>query len=540
MKSTVLLLAAAMLGVAPAEDGARYLIVTADSYYSSVQPLAQWKQASGMMCKVVRMSQIGSDTTSLKNYIRTAYATWPIRPEYVLIVGSASSVPSRQYYSHGSVYVSTDNIYGDMSGDLLAEIPVGRLPATTTTMLDAMIAKTLDYEMHPDMTDSLWMRRMTTIVREGSDTDDSVYWNNVRRACQQAAGAGFVSADSLSSLRGDDAGDVIASVNRGTGLVLYRGTATGSWYEPFVVRPSQVTATHKLPIILSITCATMTLVPGEQMLGDSWIRTGTDSNPCGAVAFFGNTHSASDVAAVRGAICRGWFDGVFDEHIFKLGAACLRAKQQLYQEYPDKTSDYRGFNLLGDPDLNIWTATPHLPNVSHLRTIRPGSQQFDVAVTNGLTPVVGALVCVSMDSTVYEYGYTDVKGTIALNINPLDTGAMRIVVTGNNLHPYDADVAVALTVIADASDLGPRGALLVDPTVSVSGAHIRCSIPRTSSLAICSASGRVKSEFDVTGKPLFWNGCDERGRRCEPGVYLCLATDASGRILASTKLLLVR
>ena len=539
MKPAVLLLALVLFGVVMAEDGARYLVITPDAFYNSIQPLVLWKQACGMSCKVARLSEIGYDTTSIRSYIGTAYGTWPIRPEYVLLVGAASILPARQY-RYTDYVVSSDNIYADMNDDVQAELPVGRLPATNTAMLDAMVSKTLCYEQTPDLTDSTWMRRLTAIVRDINDPDDSVYWDNVHRAVHYAEAAGFVNVDSISALRGGTAADVISSVNRGTGIVLYRGAANGTWHDPFSVQPSMVTLERRLPIVLSITCATMTLVPYEEMLGDSWMRTGSAAAPRGAVAFFGNTHSASDVAAVRSAVCRGMLDGVFGEGIYKLGKACLRAKQELFAEFPTRTSDYRGFNLLGDPDLNIWTATPHVPNVSHLRTIRPGTQQFDVTVTNGRTPVDGALVCASMDSTIYEYGYTNAQGTIALNISPLDTGVMRLVVTGNNLYPYDDRVAVVLTGVADGSDFDPRGALAVDPTVSISGTRIRCSIPDASGLAIYSASGRVKSEFDATGGPLFWSGCDERGRRCEPGVYLCLATDASGRVLASTKLILIR
>lgn len=539
MKATVLLFAAVVFGAALAEDGARYLIITPDAFYSSIQPLARWKQACGMSCKVVRLSEVGYDTTAIRRYIRTAYGTWPVRPEYVLLVGAASVMPARQYRYENYV-VSSDNAYADLDDSLPAELPVGRLPATTTAMLDAMVAKTLDYEQTPDLTDSLWMRRLTVIVRDINDPDDSVYWENVHRAVQCAEAAGFVNVDSISSLRGGTAGDIINSVNRGTGIVLYRGAANGTWHYPFSVQPSLVTLERRLPIVLSITCATMTLVPYEEMLGDSWMRTGSAAAPRGAVAFFGNTHSASDVAAVRSAVCRGMLDGVFGEGIYKLGKACLRAKQQLLTEFPSRISDYRGFNLLGDPDLSIWTATPRLPSVSHPQTIRPGAQQFLVTVANGLTPIANALVCVSMDSTVYAYSYTGAQGTVALDISPVDTGEMRLVVTGNNLYPYDTQVAVALTDIDDRSSASPKGALVVEPTLFAPGTRISCSVPNTSSLAIYSASGRLELKAGATDTPLFWDGRDQQGRRCEPGVYLCVATDASGRILASAKLVRMR
>lgn len=535
LKTAVLLLTLVLLGVTLAEDGARYLVITPDAFYNSIQPLALWKQASGMQCKVVRLSEVGYDTTAIRTYIRTAYYTWSVRPEYVLLAGAASVLPARQY-RYSDYIVSSDNAYADVNDDMLAELPIGRLPATTTAMLDAMVAKTLCYEQTPDLTDSMWMRHLTVIVRDINDPDDSVYWENAHRAIHYAVAAGFTGVDSISSLRGGTAEDVISSVNRGTGIVLYRGAANGTWHDPFSVRPSQVTLERRLPIILSITCATMTLVPYEEMLGDSWMRTGTAVAPRGAVAFFGNTHSASDVAPVRSAVCRGMLDGIFGEGIYKLGKACIRAKQQLHDSFPTRTADYRGFNLLGDPDLNIWTATPHHPHVLHSGAIRPGTQQFRVTVAGDTAPIEDALVCVSMDSTVYAYGHTNSLGVASFDISPTDTGEMRLVVTGNNLYPYDVPVEVALTGIADQGGSGWRPVFAAAPAISSSGSFITCSVPSASRVAIYSTMGLLEFESDKMGEPIFWNGRDRQGRRCEPGVYLCVAISSSGRVLASSKL----
>lgn len=520
----VSLLAIAVVMTALAQTGGRYIIITPDAFYNSILPLAQWKHATGMKCVVTRLSEIGNDTTAIKNYIRNAYNTWTIRPECVLLVGSQSLLPARQYTRQGWVYVSSDNIYGDVNGDTVAELAVGRLPAYTTAQLDAMVAKTLAYERTPDLTDSIWMCRLTTVVREAGDPDDTIYWSNVRRAAQQAAAAGFVSVDSLSAARGDDAMDIITSVNNGTGFVLYRGTANGTWYPPFSVRPSLVTTPNKLPIVLSITCATMTLTPGEQMLGDSWMRTGTATIPRGAVAFFGNTYSASDVAPVRGAVCRGFFDGLFLEGVYKLGWTCLRAKQQLRLEYPNYVSDYRGFNLLGDPDLGIWTATPYLPTVTHPTSIAPGPQTFPVTVMRGTVPIQGALVCASKDSSVYAYGYTNSQGSVSLAINPSDTGRLRLVVTGKNIYPYDVTVPIGYTGIADAKQT-TLDHFTVTPTVCRRGEPVRITSASSTRVQIVDASGRLVWAGFV---PTSWYGLELDGRYLGAGVYFVLEDSGNG------------
>ena len=102
---------------------------------------------------------------------------------------------------------------------------------------------------------------------------------------------------------------------------------------------------------------TVTLAPNESMVGDGWLRAGTVASPQGAVAFFGNTHAASHVAGLRGAVCRGFMRAYFADSVATLGEAALAGKTQLDSEYHEPL-DYQGFNLLGDPTLLYRTAKP--------------------------------------------------------------------------------------------------------------------------------------------------------------------------------------
>lgn len=541
MKRNILLLCCAVFALVFAEEGARYLIITTDALAGAIQPLAEWKHFSGMKCKVVTLSQIGgTDTTAIKNYIRNAYNNWPIRPEYVLLVGSPSALPSRYYIwirSHNQrITYYTDNFYGDINGDLFIDIPVGRFPAKSARQCSVMVAKTLAYERYPELTDSLWLRKVTTIVNEGGDSDDTIYWNDVRILARN-----FLSCDSLSRLRGDTATDVVNSVTNGTGMVMYRGTGVGNWREPFDVNPALTNNGKKLPVVLSITCATMSLAPNETMVGDAWVKAGTVNELKGAVAFFGNTHSlASNTTTVRkrSAVARAFTKAVFEEGKTKLGRAMIQAKESLYRAFRD-TFDYHGFNLLGDPDLDIWTSTPKFPQVEHPATIPPGSQEFAVVVFCDGQPVPNALVCVSMDTSIYEYGYTDNYGAIAFNINPLDTGRLRLVVTGHNLYPYDTLIPVAQVGIQESPALPASAHLYATPRVFRN--TTRLTITRAAGgreIAIFNAAGRLVRRLNTTAHEAIWDGTDNSGKPCPPGVYIC-GTEANG-VLLETRVLKVR
>ncbi|MEO0074061.1 MAG: C25 family cysteine peptidase, partial [candidate division WOR-3 bacterium] len=356
--------------------------------------------------------------------------------------------------------------------------------------------------------------------RDLGDNDAYVYWNDIRTAINLARTNGFIRFDSLASSRGDTATDVELSVSNGTGLVLYRGTATANWYRPFAVNPAACLSGKRLPIILSITCETMTLAPGESMVGEAWLKSGTSANPKGAVAFFGNTHSASNVALVRSAVARGFVTGLFSERRWHLGHACLRAKEQLYAEYPSYTSDYRGFNLLGDPELGVWTGLPCLPQVAYPAQIEPVPQSVPVTVTLDGTPVESALVCLSMDTSVYVWGYTDPQGTIRLDVNPVDTGPMRLVVTGRNLYPYDSVIHVGEVGISENS-VTKVGHLQLSVTPAVFSRTTRFAwdelTPAT--IFIRDVTGRLVRTLAARGT-VEWDGNDQYGRQVVPGVYL--------------------
>jgi hypothetical protein len=525
------------VGLTYAANYAKYVIICADALYNSILPLAEWKQATGLPTSVVKLSQIpgGSDTMAIKNFIKEAYTSGPVQPEYVLLVGAGSTLPARLYYQQGHVYVSTDNVYADMDGDTLAELAVGRFPATSVPQLDVMVAKTLMYERTPDLTDSLWMRRLTTVVREGGDEDDTLYWGNIRNAARKAATAGYVNCDSLSYFRGHNSTSVMTSCNAGTGFVLYRGSAQSTWYSPFdIVKPSQLTATNKLPIICSITCQTLSLTPYEVMLGDSWMRAGTLTNLRGAVAFFGNSHPAAEVARIRGAIARGFFDGLFDEGIYKLGKTVLRAKQQVHVEFPSYTSDYRGFNLYGDPDLGIWTATPKLLNVAHPAEVLPGLQQLRVTVASNFLAVPGALVCASMDSVVYATGYTDSTGSVDLTVNPPDSGRIRLVVTGKNLYPYDGYIHVLSTAVAEPIPTRPAGAYGLTATPAVFTRTCRftwnSSLTSPARLSLYDAQGRL-----ALSQPARASSFILHPSSLPAGFYLAVLRDEFGQPLGRTR-----
>jgi hypothetical protein len=417
----------------------------------AVAPLAEWKTTKGMAARVVPLSEAGSTPAAIKAYIFNAYQNWQIRPEFVLLVGSPALLPSYQNWD--------DGYYGNMVGNRLVELPVGRLPATTARECSTMVAKVLAYENPAPGADSTWFLKGTTVVREDVPPD-AYYMADARLVHSWWLGAGYTLVESLSNIYGDSSPDVNAAGSDGRAFLLYRGQATASWYTPFHrVTFSNWTNDTKLPVIVSATCYTVTLAPGETFYGDQALRAGTPTLPAGAVAFFGPSLGASSVSRYRSAAARGFFRALFTEGRFRLGDACLRGKFAVDSLYGDSLR-YIEWNLLGDPELNVWTGTPRQPTVLHDTIVPRDSSIFLVEVRASGAPVANALVCVAMDSTVYEYGETDGAGRAQLIICPVHSGNLTVTVTGRNLRRYQSTCRVTGQDIACARVIAPVG--LVD------------------------------------------------------------------------------
>ncbi|MGC8797285.1 MAG: C25 family cysteine peptidase [candidate division WOR-3 bacterium] len=453
---------ALIAGGLSAEQGAKYLVIAYDPYVPILQPLVRWKTKKGVPAKIVPVSQAGTTPAQIRTYIRNAYNNWPIKPEYVLLAGSPSQIPS---YNN-----TTDCYYGDMGGDYQMEISVGRFFATNARECSILVAKTLAYERQTIRSDTIWFLKASTCVREDNNPDDTIYWGDSRVLHQFCQSAGYVHIDSFSSNRGNSSADVTAAANEGRGFITYRGQGVGSWWAPFnTIDPFNWTNGEKMPVVVGATCATISLSPGESMYGDKFIRAGSPSGLGGAIAYFGTTGIVSGGAHFRSACYRGFFTAIFGEKQNRLGPATLRGRFWVDSLYHNQTR-YQEWNLLGDPELCLWTDIPKRIEVSYDSVIQMVPQRQQVLVTASGQPVTGAQVCASMDSSVYVTSLTNDSGYAELDINPVHIGIMDVVVTGRNILPFEgncrvvADSAPYLIVAGtEIDDFGGNNDSIINP-----------------------------------------------------------------------------
>jgi hypothetical protein len=408
-----------------------YLIITADRFYNAIQPLAQWKNQKGVITRVVKLSQVGgNDPKLIRNFIANAYNNSYPKLEYVLLVGDINFIHPYEHPDCGR----TDNPYADIGGDAQLELSIGRLPCRNVPQLRSMVNKIFLHERTPYLSDTLWYRKATTIRQ-----DPGPYHN---------AGAHFVHSLILDHSNyqlvdtfwtpSNNAAEVSESIIQGRSYVLYIGHGAGSyWPEPFNVRPS-IRNGKKFPIIFSWSCQTL-LRTGY--LGQRWLKAGTVRNPYGAVAYIGSTTSGL-YARYRNFVARNFFRAIFEHHIDNIGKALKEGLDSLWTYTPDSFGRtlYPEWNLLGDPEMNLWTQVPKPMRAVFDTSIGTGKQTFTVNVmTIDRNPITNALVCVmsERDTNCYYYGYTDNLGKTELIINPAISGPISVTVTAQNFIPFE-------------------------------------------------------------------------------------------------------
>ncbi len=412
-----------------------YLIITHNNFYNSILPLAEWKHKRGMEVEIANTSIIGSSTTAIKNYIQTAYDTWAVPPEYVLIVGDSEYVPTS----------NMDNYYGTLEGgDILVDVNVGRLPADNVTQCDLLVAKTLGYKKTPFMSDLEWFRSGCLIVREDFDSGDVIYFSDTWFAYGLMDREGFTQIDTLFRRNGGDAADVHAAITDGRVFLNFRGQGVSNWWAPFDCNPDLTNPGYKLPVVMAATCASGNFT-GDGYPCENWLKSGTVAAPKGSVASIGTSVVASHVSEYRSAVNQGFYQAIFNLKMYTIGEATVNGKLNLYNLYPSQTYEYNGWNCLGDPELDVWTMIPKYADITHSPSVPSGASNLAVHVEYTGTPVQDALVCAYAPDEVYEAAYTNVNGDVSLSINPVTADTVWVTVTGHNLHPYEGHAVVTAT-----------------------------------------------------------------------------------------------
>jgi len=454
----------------------QYVIITHSDYVSSFQPLGDWKGQKGISDTVVTWQWIDGNYSGfdiqekIRNFIIDAYQNWGT--QWVLLGGDTDVLPPRIAYAmtceaHGDLdedniradlYFSDldgswdadgDHTYGEVadSVDLYPDIFVGRASASSTSEAQAWVNKILIYEKAPQLDHPLRMLFLAEVLWSSPFTDGAVHKNMID---DQFVPPRFDPIKKLYETLGNESADsAIYYLNLGQNLVNHDGHC---WYSAMSVGDGALdlddmaglTNASRPTILYSIGCWPAAFdrnCIAEHFLG----------NPNGGgVAFVGNNRYGWGSPGNPGYGYSDRFDDRFFHELFvedqtHIGATLATAKAYYVpksrQENVYRIHQYQ-LNLLGDPEMPIWTDSPETLHVAHPADVPQTSVSFEVTVTDGQSPLEGALVCVTSAGGLYQRGYTAANGQIVLDLTVPGPDSLEVTVTAQDFLPHMGSVSV--------------------------------------------------------------------------------------------------
>ena len=408
---------------------------------STVEQLMEWKKRVGFDVNYVSSSNVVNNRNNLKDYIEEAYENWDNPPVHVTIVGDASGTYDIPTWAESwSGYNGDgDHPYTTLEGgDQYPEVFIGRISFSTSSHLNTIISKTLNYESNPYMNEN-WFER-ACLVGDGSTSGISCVITN-EHINEILDVVGFEEVNTVYS--GSFPSQMVAGINEGVSFFNYRGYYGVSGFDSGDV--GSTSNGFMLPVATVITCGTGSYGDGES-LSESFIRAGTASNPRGSVVCIG-TATLGTHTMFNNLVDMGFYYGALIDDIQSAGGALMYGKMMLYKNYPSNPSNYCHIfthwnNLMGESSLQMWSEYPEATTVSHPYAVPVGTNYIDIDVAKEAGPVEDAWVTIYMDDEVFESGYTNSSGFVRLPISSSETGEVLVTVTKKNHYPYQSSFEI--------------------------------------------------------------------------------------------------
>ncbi len=375
---------------------ADYLLVYHADFKAAAQQLAAHRRAGGLAVAEIDVQDIYDEFNNgrmspdaIRSFVRQAYQTWQSpAPAYLLLLGDGhfdyrmntglSNYPSfiPPYFACVDPWlceVATDNAYVTTSGDdTFPDLAGGRLPANTPAEASRMVSKIISYETVPPAGD--WRSRLIFVSDNARAADGTPDLAGNFELMNEAAITHIPAQYAIRRVYydpypADDTGEsfryrtpettttaIINEVNAGALFLNYIGHASNTtWAHETLLRARDTGRNDvvlmsnggKLPISLDMACLSGNFSDPQFSGIEAKML---DWGAGGTVAGWGAT--GFGVATGHDRLHRGFYDGVFQTGLHKLGMATIAGKQQLWASgiSQDLLST---FGLLGDPALEI-------------------------------------------------------------------------------------------------------------------------------------------------------------------------------------------
>ena len=406
---------------------------------SIVEELAQWRRRQGYTVQVVTTAITGTTNSAIKTWLTNQYNFSDPPLEFVTLVGDASGavvIPTfRENYSGYSG--EGDHSYTTLDGgDVLSDVHLGRLSVTSTSQLQTVVDKIVQYETDPDMSQTDWFTTAGLTGDPSSSGYSCIFVNQFVK--EQLLDLGYTRIDTIWSP--NYLTQMLATINQGESLFTYRGYIGMSGMASGHIE--SLGNGRQLPYAVIMTCATGSFWSDTTCRSEAFLRAANG----GGIASIGTATSGTHTR-YNNCIFMAVNHGVLKTGDQRVGPSLTRGKLSLYKNYWDNESDkvwvWCTWNsLMGDPATEIFTAVPQTIAVDYPAQVALGANALPVSVTQGGAPLPGARVAIYQEGSVTGFAYTDLSGQVLLPLAGATTGDVLVTVTGQNLYPHLGQTAV--------------------------------------------------------------------------------------------------
>lgn len=571
-----------------------YVIITSAALAPAMQELADWKTSKGIPAGVYTTAWIQSQYTGydlqqeIKGFLIDCRNEGV---EYVLIAGDDDQVAARDVRLDAGgyledapcdVYFSDNNdtaasadhwdsngnhIWGEYGIDQMDYHPdfwVGRASVQDLADCELFTDKVFIYE-HVISAD--YFETAPIEMRIGYSTgylwDDGgvpVYGSALAYLVDDYVPSGWEQEGCHEEVPpGNSAAITSAMINAGPHHVMHssHGAETGMytsygnmWTTTDIMALNNVTTNGAVAIWNSISCL-IGAIDTPLCCGDAWNR----SEHGGGFGAFNSRFGWGMTGVAPGTglsndIVKQFYVEYLENGLYGLGEAHAISVDQFLppaDEYMHWcTMEY---NLLGDPELPMWTTQHMTMSVTHPASIDQATNILVTVTGQGGTPLSGARVCIQkgdwQTGEVYSVATTDASGQAYVYANPATTGTIAIVVWAHDYNSYLGSISVTGTGVEDGGTpmVSCLGTVFPSPAASSVTIPLTIGQPGRVRVDVYDLSGRIVATLADTDmasgqQNMAWGLTGNDGRPVPSGIYTVRASgiDFSG----SQQLVVVR
>lgn len=477
------------------DTGCEYLIITPDNpeFIALADSIKLFRNQQGILTDVVTVSECGGNNqNAIRSYLQNAYNNWDIPVSAVLLLGDHNDDGTKGIVSYtmnnhpGSGYnpYISDNKYGDVNGDHLPEIVMGRITGRNYEEMYHMINKDLQFERHPSTNPNFydkpitamgfqlerWFQLCSEIVNGFWEYElgkhpvrvNAIYegtpgnkWSSAQRTNTLINyfgpnGLGYI-PQSMSHLTDWDGNgnEINDAINAGSFILQHRDHGSEElWGEP----------SYNIGHINRLVNPDLTFVMSNNCLTGRFNYGGVNGQ-CFAEAFHRHQYGALGVVAatqvsysfVNDVYVWGAYDNMWPDFMPTFGTqhpkdfvlpAYANASGKFFLQQSNWTDGgvkeitYYLFHHHGDVYMNLYTEMPENLDVTVIPVIVEGSTQFQVTATENAT------ICLSNGNEIIGLA-TATGQQQTITIAPQSLGnEVFLTVTKQNHYRYTKRIAV--------------------------------------------------------------------------------------------------